>query len=287
MAGQPDSDSLLKETKRRLNRLGRYARKSLGQHFLVDASALEKILAAAELSPEDTVIEVGPGLGVLTTALAKHAGRVVAVELDDALAANLKEEAAYPGNVSVVNRDILKTDIPSLLGNSKSYKLVANLPYYITAAVLRHFLSSQPRPQLMVLMLQKEVAESIAATDGNAGLLANSVRFYGYPHLVATVPAASFYPPPKVDSAVIKIEVYSRPAIDVSDEDAFFTLLKAAFSARRKQLPNALAQGLKVSKDDVAAWLKVATIEPQRRAESLSMEEWGRLWRWYEEYNAS
>ncbi len=287
MTGQPDSGSLLKETRRSLNRLGRNVRKSLGQHFLVDASALGKILAAAELTPEDIIIEVGPGLGVLTTELAKRVGRVVAIELDDALADSLKEEAPSLGNVSVVNQDILKTDISSLLSDSESYKVVANLPYYITAAVLRHFLSSQPRPQLMVLMLQREVAESIAATDGNAGLLANSVCFYGHPQLVATVPAASFYPPPKVDSAVIRIDVYPRPAINVSDEDAFFTLLKAGFSARRKQLPNALAQGLKVSKDEAAAWLKAAAIEPQRRAESLSLEEWGRLWRQYEEYNAS
>ena len=276
----PKSPDLLAEAKRRLGRLGRYARKRLGQHFLVDDDVLQKIVATAELAPGDTVIEVGPGLGVLTRGLAKRAGRVVAVELDDVLAAALKKEMASFTNVAVINKDILKIDAASLSGG-KGYKVVANLPYYITAAVLRHFLAAGPRPELMVLMLQKEVAESITST-GNAGLLANSVRFYGRPSLVTVVPAASFYPPPKVDSAVLRIDVYPRPALDVSDEGAFFGLLKAAFATRRKQLPNALAAGLGVDKTQVLAWLGAAAIEPQRRAESLSLEEWGRLWRQYE-----
>ena len=287
MPGQPETSSLLRETKRRLSRLRRFARKSLGQHFLIDAAVLEKIIAAAELTLDDTVIEVGPGLGVLTRELAGRAGKVVAVELDEGLAAALKEEMTSLGNVTVVNEDILKAGTASLLAGRTDYKVVANLPYYITAAVLRHFLSVQPRPRLMVLMLQKEVAEAIATSGGNSGLLANSVRFYGWPSIVAVVPAASFYPAPQVDSAVIKIDVYPRAAIEVSSEGDFFKFLKAAFSTRRKQLPNALSRGLGVAKDKVLAWLEAAAIEPQRRAESLSLEEWERLWRQFEAFGES
>jgi 16S rRNA (adenine1518-N6/adenine1519-N6)-dimethyltransferase len=205
----------------------------------------------------------------------------MAVELDDELAIALKVEMAFFDNVTVVNRDILKMETASLLGGQTEYKVVANLPYYITAAVLRHFLAASPKPQLMVLMLQKEVAEAITAPSGNTGLLALSVRFYGEASLVSYVPADSFYPAPVVDSAVVRIIVHPQATLKVSNEEAFFRLLRAAFSARRKQLPNALTQGLGLPKDLVLSRLKAAEIAPQRRAESLSLDEWGRLWRYF------
>lgn len=273
---------LLTETRRRLRRFGLRARKRLGQHFLIDGAVLERIIAAAGLKPADTVVEVGPGLGVLTSELAKRAGRVVAVELDGKLADALKAEMASFNNVTIVNEDILKTEPASLLGGQLAYKVVANLPYYITSAVLRHFLTASPRPGLMVLTVQKEVAEAIIARSGRMSLLSNSVRFYGEPSLVGNVPAASFYPAPAVDSAVVKIVLYPEAAVKVSDEEGFFELLKAAFSARRKQLVNALAQGLGSPKAAVLSLLEAAAISPRRRAESLGLDEWARLWREFE-----
>ncbi len=274
---------LLAETRRRLKRLGLRARKGLGQHFLVDDAVLEGIVAAAELESSDVVVEIGPGLGVLTRELASRAGRVVAVELDDGLAAVLMKDLASLGNVTIVNEDILKTEPASLLGGQTAYKVVANLPYYITSAVLRHFLTASHKPQLMVVTIQKEVAEAIVARSGTMSLLSNSVRFYGEPSLVSYVPASSFYPVPSVDSAVVRIALYPEAAVAVSDEDGFFGLLKAAFTTRRKQLVNSLANGLGLPRAEVLSLLKMAAILPQRRAESLTLKEWARLWHQFEQ----
>ena len=276
-----ENGSLLTEVRRLLRRYGLHARKKLGQHFLIDRGVLEIILEAAALTPSDVVIEVGPGLGVLTRELAKRAGRVIAVELDDRLAAALQENLASLHNVSVVNGDILKLDPAVLLEESASqgeYKVVANLPYYITAPVLRHFLEASVRPQTMIVMVQKEVAEAIAARPGRMSLLGISVQFYGEPVIVDYVPAASFYPVPEVDSAVLRIDVYPGPRVAVGDENGFFRLVRAGFSAARKQLVNSLAQGLGSSREQVLPLLAEAGIEPKRRAETLSLDEWARLW---------
>jgi len=273
--------SLLTETQGLLRRYGLNARKKLGQHFLIDRGVLETILEAAALTPDDLVIEVGPGLGVLTGELAKRAGRVIAVDLDDRLAAALKKNLESLHNVGVVNEDILKLDPADLLGESGSqdeYKVVANLPYYITAPVLRHFLETSLKPQSMVVMVQKEVAETITARPGRMSLLSVSVQFYGEPVIVDYVPAASFYPAPEVDSAVLRIDVYPEPRVAVGDEDSFFNLVRAGFSTRRKQLVNSMAQGLGSSREQVLTLLIEAGIEPRRRAETLSLDEWARLW---------
>jgi len=273
------TDSLLPQTKGMLRRLDLKARKRLGQHFLVDGEVLQKVVAAADLTATDTVIEVGPGLGVLTKELAQKTGRVVAVELDDRLAAVLRRETAALSNVTVVNKDILKIEPSGLLGGQVAgYKVVANLPYYITSAVLRHFLEASLKPRLMVIMLQKEVAQAVAAGAGKMSLLSVSVRFYGMPEIVCYVPAASFYPPPEVDSAILKIEVYDRPALDIEDINGFFALVRAGFCARRKQLANSLAQGLELPREEALSLLERADIINKRRAETLSIEEWGRLW---------
>jgi 16S rRNA (adenine1518-N6/adenine1519-N6)-dimethyltransferase len=276
-----EAGSLLTETKRLLRRYGLSARKRLGQHFLIDGRVLETILEAAALISDDLVIEVGPGLGVLTRELAKGVGRVVAVELDDRLAAALQENLSSLDNVTVVNGDVLKIDPADLLeesGGQDKYKVVANLPYYITAPVLRHFLEASIKPQSMVVMVQKEVAEAIAARPGRMSLLSVSVQFYGKPEIVDYVPAASFYPVPEVDSAVLKIDVYPEPCVAVDDEESFFKLVRAGFSAARKQLVNSLAQGLGASRGQVLTLLEEADVEPTRRAEALSLDEWARLW---------
>lgn len=268
-----------------LRRLGLHARKSLGQHFLVDAQVLGQIVAAAELDANDVVIEVGPGLGVLTWELASRAGRVVAVELDAELASALREIFRERPAVSIVNADILDLQPQELLrgavGNRDTalppYKVVANLPYYVTSPVLRHFLEAEHSPSLMVVMVQEEVGQRIAASPGRMSLLSVAVQLYGHPQVVFRVPPQSFYPPPKVSSVVLRIHVYDRPAVAVADTDHFFGVVRAGFSARRKQLRNALALGLDIAPAEVEERLREVGIEPRRRAQTLSLEEWGRL----------
>jgi 16S rRNA (adenine1518-N6/adenine1519-N6)-dimethyltransferase len=278
------------ETKRLLRRFGLRARKGLGQHFLTDEGTLKVITQAAELAPNDIVIEVGPGLGVLTKELADRVAWLFTVELDSNLAAILQKNLASRRNVSVINGDILQisppsllretpTGLPELAGSALSYKVVANLPYYITSPVLRHFLTAQAKPRLMVVMVQKEVAETITARPGRMSLLSVSVQFYGQPEIVSYVPAGCFYPAPEVDSAILRITVPPEPAVEVSDEDSFFSLVRAGFSAARKQLVNSMAQGLKLPKAEVLPLLQKAGIAPQRRAETLTLGEWAGLWR--------
>jgi 16S rRNA (adenine1518-N6/adenine1519-N6)-dimethyltransferase len=277
--------SLLKRTKALLRRYGIRPRKGLGQNFLVDDGVLESIVTAAVLSPKDTVIEVGPGLGFLTTELARRAGWVVAIELDDRLAEVLQKTLPYD-NVVILNENVLGVAPAALLRQGaprfpatwRSYKVVANLPYYITSPVLRHFLEAPVRPEMMVVMVQKEVAETIVAGAGKRSLLSIAVQFYGRPRIVTDVPAASFFPPPAVASAVVKIDVYSHPPVEVTDVDGFFKLVKAGFTAARKQIANSLSQGLGLPKNEATAMLSKAAIDPHRRAETFSLEEWASLW---------
>lgn len=269
--------SLMAQAKEMMEGYTLRARKGLGQHFLISQGVLNKILLAADLKPTDTVIEVGPGLGVLTEEILKRAGQVIAVELDDKLVTALTEKfKAYP-NFRIIHSDILKTSPAEILGQNIPYKLVANLPYYITSAVLRQFLEAEIKPELMVVMVQKEVAKNMVAQTGDMGLLTLSVRFYGNPSLVSTVPGGAFYPPPEVDSAIVKVAIPQAAIMQGVSEADFFKLARAGFGTRRKTLLNALAQGLGVSKQSVLALLNRAGIEPARRAETLSMEEWKML----------
>jgi 16S rRNA (adenine1518-N6/adenine1519-N6)-dimethyltransferase len=282
-----NSSWLLAQTRRWLRRFDLKARKRLGQHFLIDSEVLEVILAAAELGPDDTVIEVGPGLGVLTRELARQAGWVIAIELDNELAAILKKTLTPFDNVVIVNEDVLGTDPKALLQEQKPsfppalspYKVVANLPYYITSPVLRHFLEASVKPEMMIVMVQREVAEAIVAGPGRRSVLSISVQFYGKPGIVGHVPAKSFYPAPEVDSAILRVDVYPQPAVAVTDEKGFFELVRAGFTASRKQVVNSLAQGLGLPKTEVLILLEKAGISPQRRAETFTLEEWAQLWR--------
>jgi len=278
-------NSLLAQTRRLLRRFDLQARKGLGQHFLIDREVLELITSAAELTPADVIVEVGPGLGVLTRELAKKAGLVIAIELDNKLAALLKQTLASFNNVIIINDDVLKIEPGALLNQQKvrfPYKVVANLPYYITSPVLRHFLEASAKPQMMIVMVQKEVAEAIVAKPGEMSLLSVSIQFYGEPRIISYVPAQCFYPAPEVDSAILRIDLYPQPAVAV-DEAGFFELVRGGFTAPRKQIANSLAQGLGLPKAEVLPLLETANIVPQRRAETLTLGEWAQLWRVFKE----
>jgi len=243
-----------------LHQFGFKPKKRLGQHFLIDEAVLEHILSAAELSPGDTVVEIGPGLGILTEGLTRRGARVIAVELDSKLVALLKNRLAAVSDVKIIHADILKVTPRQLLQNNlpaselvRGYKVIANLPYYITSPVLRHFLEAQPRPSEMVVMVQKEVGEAIAAAPGKMSLLSVKTQFYSKPAIISYVPAASFYPPPKVDSVILRLDVYSQPPIEVSDVAGFFDIVMHGFRAPRKQLRNSLAHSLGMPPSQVAS----------------------------------
>jgi 16S rRNA (adenine1518-N6/adenine1519-N6)-dimethyltransferase len=259
-----------------LRQFGLKPRKSLGQNFLVDEAALEKVAAAADLAPDDSVLEIGPGLGSLTRHLAADARRVVAVELDANLLPALAATLEPFENVAVVHGDILQVDLAGL-GLDPGYKVVANIPYYITSAVVRRLLEAPIRPALAVLTVQREVAERICAGPGALSVLAVSVQFYSRPRMAGRIPAGAFYPRPDVDSAVVRLDIRPEPAVPVADVDAFFRVVKAGFSQRRKQLRNALSGGLALPADGVEAALERAGVDPRRRAETLSLDEWGAL----------
>ncbi|MFQ5858972.1 MAG: 16S rRNA (adenine(1518)-N(6)/adenine(1519)-N(6))-dimethyltransferase RsmA [Anaerolineae bacterium] len=250
-------------------------KKGLGQHFLIDESVLDRIVAAAGVGPADSVLEIGPGLGVLTRALAEQAGHVTAVELDEQMVGILRDELAGFDNLEIAPGDILQIDPRELIAGP--YIVVANLPYYITSAVLRHLLETEHKPARLVLTMQLEVAQRILARPGDMSILAVSVQFYGKPELVTRVPAGAFWPRPEVDSAVLRIDVYEEPPVAVDDVDWFFKVVRAGFGQKRKQLKNALAGGLHPSKAEVGTALEQAGIDPRRRAETLSLEEWAAL----------
>ncbi|MBI4317453.1 MAG: 16S rRNA (adenine(1518)-N(6)/adenine(1519)-N(6))-dimethyltransferase RsmA [Chloroflexi bacterium] len=272
--GSEEPPSLVKAL---LRQLGLHPRKRLGQNFLVDREVLQKIVTAADLQPSDAVVEVGPGLGVLTEELARRVAVLVAVELDRGLAAALERMLDRYPSVKVVNADVLHFD-PAQYLKGQPYKVVANLPYYVTSPVLRHFLEAALKPSLMVVMVQREVAQRIVAVPGEMSLLSVSVQFYGKPTLVTYVPAAAFYPRPKVESAVVRIDVYERPAVDV-DSDKFFRVVQAGFSQPRKMLHNALAQRVWLPPGGAIEVLRAAGIDEKRRAQTLTLDEWGALTR--------
>jgi 16S rRNA (adenine1518-N6/adenine1519-N6)-dimethyltransferase len=280
--------SLLHRTKDLLREYGLQARKGLGQHFLVNSGILNMITGAAELSPSDLVLEVGPGIGVLTHELVGQAGWVIAVELDTRLAEMVKETLLPESNFSIINTDVLKVEpleliqqekgkFPAAIADPLNYKLVANLPYYITQPIIRHFCEAKLKPRIMVIMVQKEVAKNIIAQPGDLSLLAISVQYYGKPEIVGYVPARNFYPAPKVDSAILKITMYPKPPLIVTSEKSFFKIVRAGFCARRKQVANSLAQGLDIPKPEVLSLMEKTEVIPQKRPETLTLEEWAHL----------
>jgi 16S rRNA (adenine1518-N6/adenine1519-N6)-dimethyltransferase len=258
-------------------------RKSLGQHYLVDGAVLNRIVAAAELTPDDVVVEVGPGTGSLTRRLVQHAGRVIAVEVDPGLASTLSPRLDNPANLTIIAADSRTIDISDLISGLASYKMVANLPYYAANPIIRRFLEAEHKPSLMVVMVQREVAQSMLAMPGNMGILSVAVQYYAVPKLVCDVPPRAFRPPPKVASSVVRLEVRQRSAVSVRETDAFFKTVRAGFCAPRKQLRNSLSQGLSTPGDVIGPLLASLSIDGRRRAETLTLEEWAQVHRAWEE----
>jgi 16S rRNA (adenine1518-N6/adenine1519-N6)-dimethyltransferase len=265
--------------------------KGLGQNFLIDKNVLDKIIDVADIKPNDFILEVGPGLGTLTQELAtrlrqgfgeakKNAGQVIAIEKDKVMLEILKETLEDFENVEIIQGDILKINPADYKLQTTNYKLVANIPYYLTSPLIRKFLEIENKPDFMVLMLQKEVAQRICAKPPHMSLLAVSVQFYAEPKIVSYVSKNCFYPTPKIDSAIIKItpcsglgEVIGAP----SSADLFFKIVKAGFSQPRKQLAGNLSKSLEIEKKEVEVWLFKSGIKPTQRAETLSVEDWKNL----------
>jgi 16S rRNA (adenine1518-N6/adenine1519-N6)-dimethyltransferase len=256
-----------------LARHGVRPKKSLGQNFLTDRNFLHKIAAAGEIGPEHDVLEVGPGLGGLTAVLAGLAGRVVAVEIDRRLMAPLREVLAPFDNISLVQGDILALS-PADLMPEPGYLVVANIPYYITSALIRHLLESEAPPSRLVLTVQQEVAQRICAQPPKMNLLALSVQVYGGVETLFRIPAGAFFPRPGVDSACVRVDLLERPRIPADRLPLFFSLSRAGFAQKRKNLRNALSAGMGWKKTRVEELLAKARIDPRRRAETLDFDEW-------------
>lgn len=258
--------------------------KKFGQNFLIDTNVLEKIIAAAEISKEDCVLEIGPGLGTMTQHLAERAGNVIAVEIDKNLIPILEETLSAYENVTLINADILKLDIGKLAeekNGGRPFKVVANLPYYITTPIIMGLFESRVPLKSITVMVQKEVADRMQVGPGTKdyGALSLAVQYYAKPKIVANVPPNCFMPRPNVDSAVIRLTRYEEPPVQVDDERRMFALIRAAFNQRRKTLVNALnnAPELGVSKEQVAAALEKLGLLPTIRGEALTLEQFAQL----------
>lgn len=256
------------------------AKKSLGQHWLSDQATLADICAAAELNQGDTVLEIGPGTGTLTRLLLQRAGHVIAVEKDQQLAADLvstmRESSIYDDRrLYVYKGDILKFDLTTL---PPRYKVVANIPYYLTSNLIRILSESSNPPRMCVLLMQKEVAARLTAKAGGMSILAITAQFYWQASLGAVVPAGFFTPPPKVDSQILVLKRRAKPPLNV-DTKQFFRLIKIGFASRRKTLTNTLSVGLKTGKAETAALLKTAGVDSKTRPQELSMENWGEIYK--------
>lgn len=276
-----------------LHALGLRPTRGMGQHFLVDADVLATIVSAADLAPADLVVEVGPGLGVLTWELLQSAGHVVSVELDRRLVARLRDELGDMMHFWVMQGDILKLPPQVILERAQhewelrsmpsTYKVVANLPYAITSPVLRHFLEAHPQPDMLVVLVQWEVAMRIIAEPGKLSVLAHSVQMYAIPELIDRVSADSFIPRPAVDSAILRLRIRPAPVVPVDIIDKVFRVIKAGFLQPRKKLSNALpgglaAMGKPVARDVAVAALEAAGVAADRRPETVTLLEWERVY---------
>jgi len=260
-----------------LRSFGIRASKRLGQNFLIDPSVVAEIVAAADIQPEDLVLEIGPGIGTLTQGLAEAGAQVLAVELDDRLLPVLQQTVGSYPNVRILHDDILKVDISREM-NGRTFKVVANLPYYITTPIIMGLLEQKLPVERLVTMVQKEVADRMVAAPGGKdyGALSVAVQYYTIPRVALLVPPGSFLPAPAVESAVICCQVRQQPPVELKDERAFFRVVKAGFSQRRKTLNNAL-RSAGLSPDQVRGMLLAAGIDGSRRAETLSLQEFAAI----------
>ena len=248
--------------------------KGLGQHFLINDGVLNKIVSAAKITENEVVVEVGPGTGLLTKKLAKTGARVIALELDKNLQDRLKMELSHLSNVSVLAADGRTWDTDSI---GRPYKMVANLPYYAATYIIRHFLESTSPPTDMIVTVQREVAQSMTASPGKMRMVSVATQLYGKPSILGYIKPGSFWPKPKVMSAIVKIQLHNRPTIDMIDADAFFRVVRGGFSNPRKQLHNSLKNSFEISESIIFYLLEKSGIDHRRRAESLTVAEWGNL----------
>jgi 16S rRNA (adenine1518-N6/adenine1519-N6)-dimethyltransferase len=267
------------DVRRLLRDAGLRPRKSLGQNFLIVESALERVAAAAAIRPQDTVLEIGAGVGSLTRHLAAAARHVAAIEIDPALIRILRSVLAPFPNVAVIEGDILAQPVEQLVGGiePERFKVAANIPYYITSAVIRHLVESAVRPGRIVLTVQKEVADRICAAPGKMSLLALSVQYYGRPSLAGRISADSFFPVPDVESAIVCVDLEGSPPRDPEISRRLFRIARAGFSQKRKMLRNTLSAGLRLMAPQVTGILERAGVDSARRAETVTVEEWLRI----------
>ena len=251
-------------------------KKSLGQNFLSNDDVLAKIIDAAEIEKNSEVLEIGPGLGSLTRHIAEKARQVTVVELDGRLIPILEEIMSPWDNVNIIHEDILKLD-PAVIMQNDRYVVAANIPYYITSALIRHLLEAEKKPARMVLTVQAEVAKRICAKPGDLSLLGLSVQVYGIPKIMLRIPAGAFYPPPKVDSIALRVDLFQEPLIPTEELDVFFRIAKAGFSQKRKTLRNSISAGLQMEKTETDLLLTQSGIDPATRAQNLNLEEWANL----------
>ncbi|MBR4169244.1 MAG: 16S rRNA (adenine(1518)-N(6)/adenine(1519)-N(6))-dimethyltransferase RsmA [Lachnospiraceae bacterium] len=260
------------------------ARKKYGQNFLIDAHVLDKIMEAAQIAPEDCVIEIGPGIGTMTQGLCERAGKVIAIEIDDALIPILKDTLSSYNNVTVVHADVMKTDLHQLIeeeNQGKPVKVVANLPYYITTPIIMSLFESGIPLKSITVMVQKEVADRMQEGPGSKdyGALSLAVQYYAKPEIVANVPLNCFVPRPKVGSAVIRLTAYEKPPVDAKDPAHMFRLIRASFNQRRKTLVNGLfnASELHYEKEQIAGVLKEMGLGEDVRGETLTLDQYATL----------
>jgi len=256
-------------------------KKGLGQSFIHDPNVLEKIATLAELMPDDTVLEIGPGTGALTEHIAPHVRQVIGVGIDERLIPVLEARFAHVPNVRFLHQDILETHLRETV--PPGYVVVANLPYYITSAILRHLLENPPQARRLILTVQLEVAERLIAKPGEMSLLSVSVQYYAKARIVMRINKAVFYPRPDVDSAVVRLDPHLSPPVDVPNDAIFFRVVRAGFAQKRKQLKNTIGDGLSIGHEQAGDVITAAGIDPKRRAETLSLEEWAALARAFHE----
>ncbi len=268
------------ELKKLLRTYGAWPNKDLGQHFLTDKNVLEKMIETADLGKNDVVVEVGPGIGIMTKELAKRAKKVHAIEIDPKIAEILSTTCIKYPNLKIVRGDIRDFD-PKGIGK---YKVVANLPYYITSHIIKKFLEEKNKPETITVLIQREVAERICAKPGRMSVLAVAVQFYGQPEIKELVSPLSFFPSPKVYSAILKIKVFKEPLFEDVDTKVFFRLVKAGFGEKRKMLSNSMSGGLGIEKELAEKLLKGAEVEPMLRAERLTLDDWRRIYLVFTKY---
>ena len=264
--------SLFDEIKKDLEKSGIQPKKQLGQNFLIDESALDIIIETADINEGENIIEIGPGTGILTQRLIDTGVNVTSIEIDWNLAKFLEDKFSDNENFELIETDALKFDPPK-----KDYKLIANIPYYITSPLISHFLEAENKPKKMVLLIQKEVAEKICAKEGKLNVLAIHVQVFGKPQIKKIVQKESFHPAPKVDSAILEIEVFDEPLIPESEIKSLFKIVHGGFMHKRKTLHNALSRGLQMNGDEVDKLLEKCGIDPNLRPQHLTIPQWYKM----------